>query len=192
MAMPTMQRIEGQLEDQEDLAKQVLSWIVCAKRPLSTLELQHALGVEVGQSELDQGNLSQIEDMISVCAGIVTVDEESGIIRLAHYATQEYFERTKKHWFPAPELDITVTYVTYLSFSAFESGACQTGGTFEERLRLNAFYDYAARNWGRHARESLTSCPTVLDFLQYQAKLEASSQGLMFGNGSRTLRYLTP
>ncbi|KAF4630324.1 hypothetical protein G7Y89_g7821 [Cudoniella acicularis] len=60
-----MERIEGQLTDQKLLANQVLSWITCAKRPLSSIELQHALGVEVGESELDRDNLPQIEDMVS-------------------------------------------------------------------------------------------------------------------------------
>ena len=54
------------------------------------------LQLEVGESELDEENLPEIEDMVSVCAGLVTVDEESEIIRLVHYTTQEYFERTQK------------------------------------------------------------------------------------------------
>ena len=85
-----MERIGGQVKDQEELAKQVLSWITCAKRPLTTSELQHALAVEVGESALDEENLPQIEDIVSVCAGLVTVDKESKFIRLVHYITQEY------------------------------------------------------------------------------------------------------
>ncbi|RMZ91406.1 hypothetical protein DV736_g1357, partial [Chaetothyriales sp. CBS 134916] len=60
-----MNRIEGQVQDFEDLAKRVLSWITCAKRPLTTLELQHALGVEIDEPELDLDNLPDIEDMVS-------------------------------------------------------------------------------------------------------------------------------
>ena len=71
-----MERIEGQVVDQEELAKQVLSWITCAKRPLTTSELQHALGVEVGESVLDEDNSPQVEDIVSVCSGLVTVDEK--------------------------------------------------------------------------------------------------------------------
>ncbi|KFZ17293.1 hypothetical protein V501_01823 [Pseudogymnoascus sp. VKM F-4519 (FW-2642)] len=102
-----MLRIEGQLLDQKDLAWQVLSWITCAKRPLTMVELQHALAVEPGESSLDEDNLPQIDDMVSVCAGLITVDEESEIIRLVHYTTQEYFERTKETWFPNLEAEIT-------------------------------------------------------------------------------------
>ena len=109
-------RIEGQNENSRQLAKQVLSWITCAKRPLTTLELRHALAVEIGDTELDEENVSEIEDMVSVCAGLVTVDEESNIIRLVHYTTQEYFERTRREWLPDAETDIASTCILFVFF----------------------------------------------------------------------------
>jgi hypothetical protein len=174
-----MERINGQIKDQEELAKQVLSWITCAKRQLTTTELQYALGVEVGESELDEENFSQIEDIVSVCAGLVTVDEESGIIRLVHYTTQEYFERTKGQWFPNAQINITTICVSYLSFNEFESGICQNDEEFEQRLKLNKLYNYASHNWGHHAREASTLYQGVIKFLQKQANVEASSQALL-------------
>jgi hypothetical protein len=89
-----MDRIEQQDKDFRELAKSVLPWIICAKRPLLTAELQHAMAVEVGDNELNTENLPQIEDVVSVCAGLVTIDDKSDIIRLVHYTTQEYFEQT--------------------------------------------------------------------------------------------------
>ena len=174
-----MDRIEGQLADQKELAKQALSWITCAKRQLTSSELQHALAVEVGESILDKDNLTQIEDILSVCAGLVTVDNESDNIRLVHYTTQEYFERTQKHWFPDAETEITTSCITYLSFSIFESGFCESNEAFEERLRLNPLYDYAAHNWGNHAREASILCRGMIEFLEDVAKVNASSQALM-------------
>jgi len=93
-----MQRIEGQDVDGKELAKQVLYWITCAKRPLTTTELQHALAVEVGKSEFNENRKPHVEDIVSICAGLVTVDDESNIIRLVHYTTQEYFERKQMKW----------------------------------------------------------------------------------------------
>jgi hypothetical protein len=90
--------------------------------------------VEPEESQLDKENLCRVEDMVSVCAGLVTIDEESGIIRLVHYITQEYFERTQSHWFPQAESEITTTCITYLSFNVFESGLCQTDDEFGKRL----------------------------------------------------------
>lgn len=178
-----MKRIKAQRADEQQLAKQVLSWITHAKRPLTTLELQHALAVEVGELKLDEENLPQIEDIISVCIGLVTVDEESSIIRFTHYTMQEYFERTRGYWFPNAEIDITTICVTYLSFNVFESGVCETDDEFEERLRSNPFFKYAAQNWGHHARNasilSQELSQAILNFLESEAKVAASSQGLL-------------
>jgi hypothetical protein len=38
--------------------------------------------VEIGESELDKKNLPETGDMVSVCAGLVTIDEENDIVRL--------------------------------------------------------------------------------------------------------------
>jgi hypothetical protein len=121
---------------------QVLSWITCAKRLITSSELRHALAVELDTSELDEENLPETGDIVSVCAGLVTVDEESGIIRLIHHTTQEYFERTWTSWFSNAPTYITKTCVTYLLFDAFQTGFCPTDGEFEARLQLNPLQLY--------------------------------------------------
>jgi ankyrin repeat protein len=176
----TMNRINGQNSGSRQLAQNVLSWITCAKRPLSASELQHALAAEVDELGLDEENLTRIEDIVSVCAGLVTVDEESNIIRLVHYTTQEYLERTRGKWFPNAETDITAICVTYLSFRVFENGFCQTDADFEERLRLNPLYDYAAHNWGYHARAASAEVEQlVVNLLKSEAKVSSCSQAMM-------------
>ncbi|KAH9208093.1 hypothetical protein DL95DRAFT_415087 [Leptodontidium sp. 2 PMI_412] len=174
-----MERINGQIKGYKELTKQVLSWITCVKRPLAIIELQHALGVEVAESQLDKDNIPEIEDMVSVCAGLVTIDEESGIIRLVHYTTQEYFDRAQGKWFPDAQINITTICVTYLSFNEFESGICQNDEEFEQRLQFSKLYDYAAHNWGHHAREASTLILEVISFLERKAQLGASSQGFL-------------
>jgi ankyrin repeat protein len=174
-----MRRIKEQDTDGMKLAKQVLMWITCGKRPLNTMELQHALAVEARKPSLNEKRKPYIEDIVSVCYGLVTVDEKSDVIRLVHYTTQEYFQRTQKRWFPTAEADITTTCTTYLSFSVFESGFCHTDDELERRLKLNPLYGYAAHNWGHHARHALTLCEQVFDFLKCKAKVEAASQALI-------------
>jgi hypothetical protein len=78
----TMKRIEGQVESDRELAEQILSWVTYARRPLSLPELQHALAVSPGMTEM---NLDAIVDemiLTSVCAGLVLVDGESKVLRL--------------------------------------------------------------------------------------------------------------
>lgn len=79
-----MERTESQIANSKELAKQALLLVTCAQRPLTTLELRHALAVEVGESKLDEENHPEIEDVVSMCAGLVTVNEGSDIIRLVH------------------------------------------------------------------------------------------------------------
>ncbi|CZR67684.1 uncharacterized protein PAC_17583 [Phialocephala subalpina] len=110
-----MERITAQDANGERLAKKGLWWITCAKRPLITVELQYAIAIKPGKSEFDEKSQPNIEDIVSVCAGLVTVDEKSKIIRLVHYTTQQYFNRTRDIWFPKAETDITTICVTYLS-----------------------------------------------------------------------------
>jgi hypothetical protein len=92
-----MERIKGQVADQVELAKQVLSRTTCANRPLTTTELQYTLAVEVGELELDEENLPQIEDIVSIYAGLVTVDKKSGIIRLVHLRPKNIKQNAKPY-----------------------------------------------------------------------------------------------
>jgi hypothetical protein len=77
-----MKRIEGQSEDDRTLAKAVFAWITYAHRPLTLNELQHAVAVVPDMKNMDPDALVDEQILISVCAGLVVVEEESSIIRL--------------------------------------------------------------------------------------------------------------
>ncbi|KAJ5721500.1 uncharacterized protein N7483_009434 [Penicillium malachiteum] len=175
-----MEKISQQREGFAILVKRTLSWVTYSKRPLTTLELRHALAVEVGESDLDLENLPDIELIFSVCAGLITVNKESGDIRLVHFTTQEYFEWSGRTWFPHAHEDITATCVKYLSFNCFESGFLSTQEEFQDRLHSNALYEYASKNWGSHAREALEQPrDLILRFLESQSYVSSSSQAVI-------------
>ena len=192
-----MKRIDGQEEDFRELAKQVLSWVTHAKRPLTTVELQHALAVRDGAVELDEDFVPEVEDLVSVCAGLIIVDEQSDIIRWVHYTTQEYFERTWTLWVPHVQVSIASVCLSYLSFRTFETGFCPTDEEFEARLQLNPLYSYAARNWGHHACAALTKVEQlILDLLESEAKVSGSGQAMVatrdyYGYSQRVPRQMT-
>src|SRR3954452_23181239 len=77
-----MERVVGQEKGSRNLANWILAWIIHAKRPLSTSELRHALAVRPGTTVLDKNYVPSLRVVRSVCAGLITVDEESDIIRL--------------------------------------------------------------------------------------------------------------
>ncbi|KAF5648632.1 purine and uridine phosphorylase [Fusarium sp. NRRL 52700] len=171
-----MERVMSQRPGHKDLAVQVLSWITCAKRPLNVRELQHALAVDVGTEALDMDALPDTDIMLQVCIGLVTIDKSDGIIRLVHYTTQEYFEKTRKTWFPKAESYITTTCVTYLNFRTFRSGPPYKNANFKGPAAL---YLYAARSWAFHARNAGAICEGVIDFLESAANVASSAQVCM-------------
>jgi ankyrin repeat protein len=177
-------RIDGQLDGDRLLARRTLSWITYAQRLLTTQELSHALAIEPGDKALNSDKIYDVEDVISVCAGLVTVDEESNIIRLVHYTTQEYFERVRLEWNPGAQEEIAVACLTYLSLDTFRSGSCANDEAFERRLAENAFLDYTAHYWSEHIRpvESTTS-RLALVFLYDEALVNSSIQAMT------TLKY---
>ncbi|KAJ6009169.1 hypothetical protein N7522_004185 [Penicillium canescens] len=172
-----MERIKGQVPACRKTAEWTLKWITFAKRQLSVPELQHALAVEVGETEFDACNISRKAYILSICAGLVTVDEESNIIRLVHYTTQEYFERTRHDLFENAEADLSKRALSNI-------------GWFLERLELNKFYDYSANHWGHHAREASSLCPEVTDFLNCEPKIDASSQAFLYYGFHNDARFV--
>ncbi|KAL7795634.1 hypothetical protein V8C43DRAFT_279577 [Trichoderma afarasin] len=191
------ERINGQKEGFRNLATRVLTWISFAKRPLYTKELQHALAVKIGTDVLDEDDIPQVQDMVSFCAGLVTVDEESDVIRLAHYTTQEFFDRKKSDWFPDAEVMIAATCISYLSLDEFgdycpnpfdvdgsdvdEFDVHEFQEKFDNEYLLNesnltylcsyGLYKYASCYWGDHARVAGRKLDeSVIGFLMSGAK----------------------
>ena len=77
-----MERVERQDDSCKELAKQVLFWITYAVRPLSVKELQHALAVIPDTTKLDPEDITRDEMLISICAGLVVIDEKRNVIGL--------------------------------------------------------------------------------------------------------------
>lgn len=163
-----MLRIEDQSRQQIKRAEQVLSWVTLAERPLTVKELQHALAVEPGDTFLDEDALPDEDLMVSVCAGLVVVDKQKGIIRLVHYTTQDYLERTLDVRYPHAQRNICATCITYLSFKVFSDGPFQAERFREKmraRLKENILLAYAGQNWGNHARKVPTHDAMIVDEL---------------------------
>jgi len=74
-------RIRRQVEANKHLAEKALSWVAYAHRPLSAIELRHALCLPQ-QDEVDPSALPDMEIVISVCLGMLTVDQTSQVVRL--------------------------------------------------------------------------------------------------------------
>lgn len=175
-----VERINNQDPRRQRLAKDTLSWVICAKRPLTTLELRTALTIELGEPDLNEEDLYDLEDVISSCAGLITVGSDGAkeVVQLAHYTMQEYFTRHQAAFFPEADKSITARCLTYLSYDIFRQGMCSNDTKFEARLSQYPLYSYAAKNWGHHARVHSTIDDLLLRFLGNTYVLDASVQAL--------------
>ncbi|KAJ7434359.1 ankyrin repeat-containing domain protein [Mycena latifolia] len=156
-----MERINQQNTEDRHLARRTLSWISNVKRLLHMFELQEALAVEEGTPQLDPDNLLAVDTILSVCAGLVVVNEEDGLVRLIHYTTQDYLDRIHTREFPLASAEITVTCITYLSFVGLAAN-------LHDPTKLFHFLDYAVEYCLIHARGSpeISVRDKILTFLE--------------------------
>ncbi|KAL9097442.1 MAG: hypothetical protein Q9165_000338 [Trypethelium subeluteriae] len=119
-----LKRIDEQASDDAQLGNEVLLWVSLALRPLSIMELQHALAVRPGGRVFDTDGLEDPDHILSVCAGLVGIDKEDQVVRLIHYTTQEYFDRTCVQRFSQGQSHITRICLPYQSF---HSSPCYDG-----------------------------------------------------------------
>ena len=166
-----MIRIEAQKRGMRLLAQKALGWITYAKRLLSVDELRYAIAVQRGHSQFNEEDLSDIDDIVSACGGLITVDQGQDIdtVRLVHYTTQQFLIKTGGNYFPDALEISAVCCLTYLLYHAFERGwwrgpgdSNSSHGRFmQERVLQHPFLCYAARYWAAHANEF--SAQSVMD-----------------------------
>ncbi|KAF2416552.1 hypothetical protein EJ08DRAFT_600422, partial [Tothia fuscella] len=186
-----MARIDEQNDDDAKLARRLLSWLTYSARPMTVAELQHALVVDLQTYSVDKDSLIDQEMMLSVCGGIVTVEESSSIIRLIHYTTQEYLERIRETRFPLARLDITLACLAYLRGRGFPTGVCTTHEEWAKRNAMFPFLNYAGRYWTAHVSGEVEDATQkdILDFLTNNSASAIAAQVfdlVEFGTGART------
>ncbi|KAI9742546.1 MAG: hypothetical protein M1818_003686 [Claussenomyces sp. TS43310] len=177
-------RIEDQPEESSQLAKRAISFIFSARRPLNVEELRHALAVEAEDTELDEAALPETEILLSVCAGLVGIDEKSGTAGLVHYTLQEYLEKNREKLLPEPEIEVATACLRYLSFDVFGREPCSDGEALDQRLRAYRFLDYASHHWGHHVAENqhYERIDLLFTFLEDHQKSSSAVQVLSVGS----------
>ncbi|KAJ4265106.1 hypothetical protein NW762_005352 [Fusarium torreyae] len=187
----TMERIKQQQPKHALLAKQVLGWLSYAKRELTVKELQHAMATTSLHREASDADLPYDGRLVSVCAGLVTIDEKRKIIGLVHYTVQEYLKQKPAELLPMTERDIARTCISYLSFKSYKENHNYRIGWVILRSVLERwpFYHYAAKNWGHHARESAISEDELMDLLSIGARLVKSAEVLMVNEANKDHAY---
>ncbi|KAJ5567233.1 hypothetical protein N7535_006539 [Penicillium sp. DV-2018c] len=162
-------RIHDQGWKDRQLGEKVIMWISHAREPLTLKDLQCILTMQEGDTELELEDLISGEKLISTCAGLITVENLSGTIRFVHSTAQEYVDSIKSARFPGADVQLTKSCIQYLSLSTFCKDTRQIDTVeFSRTVSKYPFLEYAALNWGLHARvaESLESKSTLQELVK--------------------------
>ena len=183
-----IQRIERQPEGFAALAKKVLGWLTYGKELMTLQVLQHAIATEPGEEEFDQENLSDTDQLISVCAGLVLVDQ-SDKVKLVHYTAQEYLQQNSEDLLPEFPLIIAMSCLTCLQYNTFKQWSKEKHDTAydlfkrkEPLIKDYPYYPYAVRFWASHveACEFYAVEDLFMNFVNHDLLVSQTAQNLCF------------
>ncbi|KAK1465305.1 hypothetical protein CCUS01_07711 [Colletotrichum cuscutae] len=157
----------------KDYAKQMLTILCCASKPLTVQELINALAIEIGATSFlnPDRQLPDADSLLEICPGFTEVAIEPytrlAVIRIAHFSVQEYLES-----------DRILLPQGYASFSIHErcgnllmASMCLTL-LLESELQMFGrvetvekypFAEYAAKEWVNHWRKGIGICAALYD-----------------------------
>ena len=135
------------------LGMQILMIVHLAYRPLGLGEVQHALAVEVGDTQLDVENVPSKHIMLQCCLGLVTIDQETSTVRLVHHSLEEHFQKHSIEYFPEGPSSMAEICLNYLSFDTWKSQSCSTEDELHQLSSEFVFLRYATCHWGHYIRK---------------------------------------
>ncbi|TFK21239.1 ankyrin [Coprinopsis marcescibilis] len=165
MYAATIERIEKQ--DQADLAKRALTWLLNAVESIRMVDLQYALAADSETYEFDEELLVDADTLLSVCCGLVTLEPQSGLVRLVHYTATDYLKPYLAQMDSNPHARISSVCVARLHQSGFDTFKFQGWdyGYESDIFTSNPFLRYAHKNWAIHSHSSASLPPLVSEFV---------------------------
>ena len=132
-------------------------WVLYSERPLTTEELCHAMGVELGSTNIDHENIPALRILLASSLGLVTIEASSSTFRLVHFTLQEHLlsDRTLFHSSHSTIAEVCLSYLN-----------CQCVRDLSPTLYLAPtsmpLLEYASYYWGEHTRKGMTENVKVL------------------------------
>lgn len=159
-----LERIQHSEENARINAIKTISWIFCSAEPTSTMLLRQALAVDFDSPVFEIDNAPTVSYIISICCGLITLDENSGILKMVHYTAQEFFERKvltgdeRFHWLKESHgmvLDICLKFRSFAPDSFPNTAFSVYGNRINWRLHSSrALSGYASHHWLYHAKKT--------------------------------------
>jgi hypothetical protein len=182
----TLSRIRRLPPSRSHLATSALMHLTQAKRRLRVSELSDILALKPNKSSVNTKYRPTAKMILECCQGLITLDQETGHIHLAHYAIYEYLVANADAIFPGIEVKLAHDCLRYLLLDDFKAGPLETEADIQSRLEAYPFFAYASKYCGKYAR-NVENNPIIwnalLDFYGSSAATAAADQARRFAAG---------
>ncbi|KAH6894807.1 hypothetical protein BKA70DRAFT_1570616 [Coprinopsis sp. MPI-PUGE-AT-0042] len=161
----TWQRILAQGPKQSNLAKLVLLWITHANGEMTINTLRRAVSTCPETYAFEPKRMVPEALLLSVCCGLVSVDEKTRLVRLIHYTTRDAILPRILGLFPVPHAllgHVCIAHVIKCGFQHHDRGFDISRGTFKVLLRSDTLLGYAYQSWAHHTRQCSRYTPITL------------------------------
>ena len=183
----TLTRLKAQKGNKSALGLKVLMWVLYSERPLKAGELCHALGVGLGSTDIDRGDIPAVRTLLASTLGLVTVEASSSTMRLVHFTLQEHL-LSDQTLFHSPHSTIAKVCLTYLHFQCVKD----LSPTLDSAPATLPLLEYASCHWGEHTRKGVTENVKILAMRlldKFDEHISAQLLSLHYNGGKS---YLSP
>ncbi|KAH6892707.1 hypothetical protein BKA70DRAFT_1119274, partial [Coprinopsis sp. MPI-PUGE-AT-0042] len=151
----TWKRIEAQAPETAVIAKNALTWVLCAMRSLEIEELRYAVATCPDTHKLDRRRLVDKATLMALCRGLVNVEEVTNIVRFVHYTAKDVVKSLASESSPYPHSLPASVCMTLLTERGFQQKAPADESSLKAALKAESFLAYAYKHWSIHAHKSL-------------------------------------
>jgi ankyrin repeat protein len=129
-----------------------LHWVFFANKPLTLKQLRFAWAIKQDTIDLNPTKDLPFSHFINETLGLLVVDREFNTVRFAHSTIKDYLKKHTGKYFPDGQSLLARTCLTFLNFHALSNEPDHA--RFGSGGDLSPFFEYAAFQWGHHAREA--------------------------------------
>ncbi|KAG2092686.1 hypothetical protein BD769DRAFT_1679007 [Suillus cothurnatus] len=170
-----IQAIKQRGPSDDQIARSCLLWLAGTFTPLTLDQLNEAMMIEVGQSDLnpDLGVMDPM-DVVAACGSLVTYNEKTRIVSLSHYSVKEYLISRPNNIFKsisdmhARICELLITYVLCDFVDEIcakgEHPAIDDSDSDDEPVQDHPLLSYACRGW-KHLGHVSDEDPCIMDAL---------------------------
>ncbi|OAA63782.1 ankyrin repeat-containing domain protein [Cordyceps fumosorosea ARSEF 2679] len=171
----TLSRIQRLPGSRSRLTLSALMHLAHAKRLLQAAELSDVLALRPDSTSVNAKYRPTAKIILECCQGLVTLDEQTGQLRLAHYSIQEYLVATSETLFPQFEVKLALNCLGYMLLDDFKAGPFDTREEIDARLKAYPFLSYVSEFWGSYVQPVETDLEVWDKLLAFYMSLSAAS-----------------